>query len=74
MKKISKPEYTAEFRELTVKRVKEGLTPGAAAKELGVIIVTDALTMAWFRRKPAAGLMHPQIVAVSMPATPFKAN
>jgi len=36
MKKIPKPEYTAEFRELAVKRVKEGLTPGAAAKELGV--------------------------------------
>ena len=39
MKKIPKQEYTAEFRELAVKRVarvKEGLTPGAAAKELGV--------------------------------------
>ena len=36
MKKIPKPEYTAEFRELAVKRVKEGLTRGAAAKELGV--------------------------------------
>ena len=38
MKKIPRPEYTAEFRELAVKRVKEGLTPGAAAKELGVTI------------------------------------
>ena len=36
MKKIPKQEYTAEFRELAVKRVKEGLTPSAAAKELGV--------------------------------------
>lgn len=36
MKKIPKQEYTAEFRELAVKRVKDGLTPGAAAKELGV--------------------------------------
>ncbi len=36
MKKIPKQEYTAEFRALAVKRVKEGLTPGAAAKELGV--------------------------------------
>ena len=34
MKKIPKPEYTAEFREFAVKRVKEGLTSGAAAKEL----------------------------------------
>lgn len=36
MKKIPKQEYTAEFRELAVKRVKDGLAPGAAAKELGV--------------------------------------
>jgi|SRR5450759_3047812 transposase len=36
MKKIPEREYTAEFRELAVKRVKEGLAPGAAAKELGV--------------------------------------
>jgi transposase len=34
MKKIPKQEYTAEFRELAVQRVKEGTTPGAAAKEL----------------------------------------
>ena len=27
--KIPKQEYTAEFKELAVKRVKEGLTPGA---------------------------------------------
>lgn len=36
MKKIPKPEYTAEFRGLAVKRVKDGLTPSVAAKELGV--------------------------------------
>jgi len=36
MKKIPNQEYTSEFRELAVKRVKDGLTPGAAAKELGV--------------------------------------
>jgi transposase len=36
MKKIPKQEYTAEFKELAVKRVKDGLTPGFAAKELGV--------------------------------------
>lgn len=34
--KIPKQEYTAEFKELAVKRVKEGLTPGAVGKELGV--------------------------------------
>jgi len=36
MKKIPKQEYTAEFRELAVKRVKDGRTPGTSAKELGV--------------------------------------
>ncbi len=37
MKKIPKQEYTAEFRELAVKRVKAGQTAGAVAKELGLI-------------------------------------
>ena len=36
MKKIPKQEYTAEFMGLAVKRVNNGLTPGAAAKELVV--------------------------------------
>ena len=36
MKKIPKQDYTAELRRLAVKRVIDGLTPGAAAKELGV--------------------------------------
>lgn len=34
--KIPRQEYTTEFKELAVKRVKDGLTPGAAAKELGL--------------------------------------
>ena len=37
MKKIPKQEYTPEFRELAVKRVKSGQTAGAVAKELGLI-------------------------------------
>lgn len=37
MKKIPKQEYTAEFKTLAVKRVGEGLTVGAAARELGLI-------------------------------------
>jgi transposase len=35
--KIPKQEYTAEFKELAVKRVKEGQTAGAVAKDLGLI-------------------------------------
>jgi transposase len=37
MKKIPKQEYTAEFKTLAVKRVTDGLTIGAAARELGLI-------------------------------------
>ncbi|OGX03229.1 MAG: transposase [Omnitrophica bacterium RIFCSPLOWO2_12_FULL_50_11] len=35
--KIPKQEYTAEFKELAVKRVKAGQTAGAVAKDLGLI-------------------------------------
>ena len=35
--KIPKQEYTAEFKELAAKRVKDGQTPGAVAKDLGLI-------------------------------------
>ncbi len=37
MKKIPKREYTAEFKELAVKRVKAGQSAGAVAKDLGLI-------------------------------------
>ncbi len=37
MFKIPKPEYTAEFKELAVKRVKDGEGIGAVAKDLGLI-------------------------------------
>ena len=36
MKKLPKQEYTAEFEELAVKRVKAGQRNGAVAKELGL--------------------------------------
>ena len=35
--KIPKQEYTPEFRELAVKRVKAGQTVGSIAKELGLV-------------------------------------
>ena len=35
--KISKREYTTEFKELAVKRVKAGQSAGAVAKDLGLI-------------------------------------
>ena len=36
MKKIPKPAYTTEFKELAVKRVSEGQAIVVAAKELGL--------------------------------------
>lgn len=35
--KIPKQEYTAEFKELAVKRVNSGQAVGAVAKELGLV-------------------------------------
>lgn len=35
--KIPKREYTTEFKELAVKRVKDGQSPGAVAKELELV-------------------------------------
>jgi transposase len=37
MKKIPKREYTTEFKELAVKRVKDGQSAGTVAKDLGLI-------------------------------------
>ena len=37
MKKIPRQEYTAEFKELAVKRVKSGQTAAGVAKELRLI-------------------------------------
>ncbi len=37
MQKIPKPEYTTEFKEQAVKRVKDGKTVGAVAKEMGLV-------------------------------------
>ena len=36
--RMPKQEYTAEFKELAVKRVKEGLTVGAATKNWGSLM------------------------------------
>lgn len=37
MKRIPKQEYTAEFKELAVKRVKSGQGVGPVARELGLV-------------------------------------
>ena len=37
MQKIPKQEYTAEFKEQAVKRVKDGKSVSAVAKEMGLV-------------------------------------
>ena len=53
MKKIPKQEYTTEFKALAVKRVKDGLTVGAAARELGLI---DQTLRHWVKAADAGKL------------------
>ena len=53
MKKIPKQAYTAEFKALAVKRVKAGLTVGAAARELGLI---DQTLRNWVKAADAGQL------------------
>ncbi len=45
--KIPKREHTPEFRELAVKRVKEGRTIGAVARDLGLIEQTEVAPRSW---------------------------
>ena len=52
--KIPKQAYTAEFKKLAVTRVKDGLTAGAAAKELGLV----EQTLRNWVTAAAAGTLH----------------
>jgi len=55
MFKIPKQEYTAEFKELAVKRVKSGQSIGAVAKELGLV----EQTLRNWVKAAKAGRLHP---------------
>ena len=52
--KIPKQQYTTEFKDLAVTRVKDGLTAGAAAKELGLV----EQTLRNWVKAAAAGTLH----------------
>jgi transposase len=54
--KIPKQEYTAEFKELAVKRVKDGQTPGAVAKDLGLV---EQTLRNWVKARDAGKLNGP---------------
>ena len=53
MKKIPKQAYTAEFKELAVKRVKDGQAIPAVAKELGL---NDQTLRNWIKAAAAGKL------------------
>lgn len=60
--KIPKQEYTAEFRELAVKRVKGGQGIGAVAWELGI---SDQTLRNWVKAFDAGKLNGPDTRAVT---------
>lgn len=60
--KIPKQEYTAEFRELAVKRVKGGQGNGAVARELGI---SDQTLRNWVKAFDAGKLNGPDTRAVT---------
>ena len=55
MFKIPRQEYTAEFKELAVKRVKSGQSIGAVAKGLGLV----EQTLRNWVKAAKAGKLHP---------------
>ncbi len=60
--KIPKQEYTAEFKELAVKRVKGGQGIGAVARELGI---SDQTLRNWVKAFDAGKLNGRQAKAVT---------
>lgn len=62
LKRIPKQEYTAEFRELAVKRVKAGQSNGAVARELGL---SDQTLRNWVKAAAAGKLNGPGTKAVT---------
>lgn len=60
--KIPKQEFTAEFRELAVRRVKGGQGIGAVARELGII---DQTLRNWVKAFDAGKLNGPGVKAVT---------
>jgi transposase len=56
MQKIPKPEYPVEFKEQAVKRVKDGKSVGAVAKEMGLV---EQTLRNWVKASAASTLDGP---------------
>jgi transposase len=61
--KIPKREFTAEFKEQAVKRVKGGLGIGAVSRELGI---SDQTLRNWVKAFEAGKLNGPEVKAVTL--------
>ena len=75
--KIPKQQYTTEFKELAVQRVKDGMTAGAAVKEFGLV---EQTLRNWVKTASAGTLNngpdtlnHDEALAGLPPAT-YRAN
>lgn len=62
MFKMPKQEYTVEFKELAVKRVKSGESAGAVARDLGLI---EQTLRNWVKAAKAGKLRAPGAKAVT---------
>lgn len=62
MRKIPKQEFTAEFRELAVKRIKGGQGIGAVARELSI---SDQTLRNWVKAFDAGKLNGPEAKVVT---------
>jgi transposase len=62
MFKLPKQEYTAEFKELAVRRVKSGETVGAVARDLGLV---EQTLRNWVKAAKAGKLHAPGAKTVS---------
>jgi transposase len=74
MQKIPKQEYTAEFKEQAVKRVKEGQGVGAAAKELGLVEQTLRNWVKAFDAGTLNGAGAPKVTAEAMELSRLRAE
>ena len=74
MQKIPKVEYTAEFREQAVKRVKEGKSVRAVAKEMGLVEQTLRHWVKAFDAGTLNGAGAPTVSAEAMELSRLRAE
>jgi transposase len=74
MQKIPKQEYTSEFKEQAVKRVKAGKTVGAVAKEMGLIEQTLRNWVKAFDAGTLNGAGTPKVTAEVMELSRLRAE